>query len=131
MHQSKECPVSSPVTHNLAFDDNIGRPSTLLQNCTFRIKNVYGFGDCGVLSLLLPMLSASNNMQQNIYDSMNKVYKTYRYRNIDSLKFQEIFSVKGIRSILFYAKINTRRGDEIYDFEVIKSDRDCHLPAKG
>ena len=72
------------------------------------------------------MLSASNKMQQNIYDSMNKIYKTYRYRNIDSLKFQEIFSVKGIRSILFYAKINTRRGDEMFDFEEVDALRDFY-----
>ena len=117
LHLSKKCPVSSNLSHNLAFDDNIGRPSTLLQNCIFGIKNVYGFGDCGVLSLLLPMRSVSNDMQQTIYRSMHQVYKTYRHTHRDSLEFQEIFSVKGIRSILFYAKINTGRGDENYDFE--------------
>ena len=42
------------------------------------------------------------------------------------MKFQEIFSVKGIRSILFYTKINTKRRDDFYDLEDIDVLKDLY-----
>ena len=120
LHESRICPVSPNVKHNLTFDDNIGRPSTLLQNCILGIKNVYGFGDCGVLSLLLPILSADRDLQGTICINMQRVYKKYPNCKKKKWALNEIFTIKGIRSILFYAKINTRRVDEVYDLEDIE-----------
>ena len=48
-----------------------------------------------------------------------KYMKIYCDQNIESLDFEEIFSVKGIGSLSFYAKINTRRDGKIYDLEEV------------
>ena len=117
LHLPKICPISKKKSHNLFWDENIGRPSTLLQNCTLGIKNVYGFGDCGVLSLLLPMLSAPVHLQNEIYHAMNTVYKSYDHGNHDGLRKKELFSIKGIRSVLCYAKLHSNRLEEEYDFD--------------
>ena len=117
LHSPKYCPISKTTSHNLFFDKNIARPSTLLQNCILGIKNVIGCGDCGVLSLLLPILSASDNLWQKIYEEMNTVCKGYDYGNQDGLKMHEIFSIKGIQTVLCYAKMHSNRIDEVFDLE--------------
>ena len=54
---SFECIINKENNHSLVFDDNNGKPSSLLQNSLFDIKCVDAFGDCGFLSVILPILS--------------------------------------------------------------------------
>ena len=49
----------SNTKHTLYFDKNIHRPATLLQNSVFELKNIDGFGDCGVLAILCSILSGA------------------------------------------------------------------------
>ena len=117
LHKEKSCPINGSIRHNQFFDENIGRPSTLLQNCILGIKNVVGCGDCGVLSILLPILSATIGIREKIYREMNTVYKAYDYGYQGGLEMHEIFSIKGIRTILCYAKLHSNRFVDELDLE--------------
>ena len=48
------------------FDENIHWPSILLQNSVFGLKIIDGFGDCGVLAILLSTLSSDTKIQEEI-----------------------------------------------------------------
>ena len=73
-----ECLANPTATnnHDLFFDENLGSASTLFQNSIFGIKNVDGFGDCGILSIVLPILSSSVYIQNEIYNKMHEYHKT-------------------------------------------------------
>ena len=56
----------SNTKHTLYFDENIHRPATLLQNSVFGLKIIDGFGDCGVLAILFPILSGEPAIKKKI-----------------------------------------------------------------
>ena len=56
----------SNTKHTLYFDKNIHRPATILQNSVFGLKIIDGFGDCGVLAILISILSGGLDCQKKI-----------------------------------------------------------------
>ena len=115
-----ECLVKSSSTckHDLFFDENLGNPSTLFQNSIFGIRPVEGFGDCGILSILLPILSSKESIQKEIYKNMHEFHKE-KDGSTKDIPMEDFFTVKGIRSFLFYAKMNAEKNQ---DFDFMEMD---------
>ena len=73
-HQ-QSCVINKSKQHSLVLDDNNGKPTSILQNSIFDVKNVHGFGDCGFLAVILLVLSnktASDEISSFMLKSLNK-----------------------------------------------------------
>ena len=108
------------------FDDNNGKPSSLLQNSLFDIKCVDAFGDCGFLSVILPILS-SKIAADNIHSSIIEYVLEKSDKKSHPLK--EFFTVKGLRKLLFLVKMNYDDLPENFQMSNIEDLKD-YFPGK-
>ena len=110
------CPFADKDTnkigHQLAFTSNSGKPSSLLCNRLFGIRNVDGHGDCGVLCLLFAILSSKPDDLTKVSSSI----QTYIDNNVQAKSLftnKLILTVEGIRELLFFAKIDENNPNKI------------------
>ena len=57
------------------FDANIGSSSSVFQNELFGVKNITAMGDCGFLSVYIPIITSSEELKQE--------YSNYFFTYID------------------------------------------------
>ena len=114
----QECPFSGDMKlkHPLCFRSNIGKPSSLLLNRLFDIRNIDAGGDCGVLCLLYAFLSTSTNIQNEISENIDIYMRNHWLTNYVEVEDIQIFTMTGIRHALLYAKL-----DNLKDYPILES----------
>jgi len=121
------CDLSSKsVEHPLFFDNNINKPSSILQNRVFGLRGIEGFGDCGFLCIYYGIISSPirneiisniiayiNEKNQNLPSifSMQDIRKSIRSTRsslniVGEKKKEEDFSIAILREALFLARID-------------------------
>ena len=72
------------IKHTLYFDEYIHRSATLLQNSVFGLKIIDGSGDCGVLTILLSILSGKyatlKRIGYNVHDLKRNFDKDFKLK---------------------------------------------------
>ena len=104
------------LKHPLCFRSNIGKPSSLLLNRLFDIRNIDAGGDCGVLCLLYAFLSTSTNIQNEISKNIDIYMRNHWLSNYVEEQDIQIFTMSGIRHALLYAKL-----DYLKDYPILES----------
>lgn len=104
----QECPFSGPMKlkHPLCFRFNSGKPSSLLTNRLFGIRNVEGHGDCGVLCIMYAFLSTSTDIRHEIEVHSREYVKNHWISEFLVETDISITSVQDIRKMLFYTKLD-------------------------
>ena len=132
------CNLSSmSVEHPLFFDNNINKPSSILQNRVFGLRGIEGFGDCGFLCIYYGIISSPvrkeiisnitnyvNEKNENLPSlfSMQSLRKSLRATRsstgiVGKKKKEEDFSIAVLREALFLARIDIHPGKPYIDID--------------
>ena len=108
LHKDQICPFSGNMRlkHPTVFRSNSGKPSSILLNALFSIRLTEGHGDCGVLCLLYSFSSVNNNINSEIQKSCKDYIHNHWLTKHISCNSVDISTIKGIRRMILYAKID-------------------------